>query len=86
VLHSTKGVDAAAEHLTAAAKRAQLGLAARCRAKGINDFSLCTRLHRAPVKPILTFGAEVWAPHLLPTLGYALASPFSAPRPISCAA
>jgi hypothetical protein len=73
VLQSTKGV--ATEYLTAAAKRAQLGLAARCRGKGINDFSLRTRLHRALIEPIPTFRAEVWAPRLLPTLEYALASP-----------
>jgi hypothetical protein len=39
------------------------------------DFALRTRLYRALVEPILTYGAEVWAPDLMPSVQSALGAP-----------
>ena len=75
VMHSTRGVGPAVQHVRAAGLRALWGMLARCKTMGIVDFALRTRLYRALVEPILTYGAGVWGPDLMPTTQAGLAAP-----------
>jgi hypothetical protein len=78
VLHSTRGARPAVENLRRAALRALWSLQSCCRALGVVDFTSRARLHRALVEPILTYGAEVWSPDLMPSLHSALPAPLQA--------
>jgi hypothetical protein len=78
VLHSTRGARPAVEHLRRAALRALWSLQSRCRSLGVVDFALRARLYRALVEPILTYGAEVWSPDLMPSLHSTLLAPLQA--------
>ncbi|GBG00087.1 hypothetical protein Rsub_12907 [Raphidocelis subcapitata] len=73
-LHSTKGTTPEAHQRKAAGLRAAFALLARCKQRGIADFSLRCRLFRILVEPTLNYCAEVWAPDLMRTVDAALAA------------
>ncbi|GBF96315.1 hypothetical protein Rsub_09385, partial [Raphidocelis subcapitata] len=57
-LHSTKGTTPEAHQRKAAGLRAAFALLARCKQRGIADFSLRCRLFRILVEPTLNYCAE----------------------------
>ena len=62
VMHQNGAFTCAAESLKSAAQRALFALEARCAEMGITDPRLRCRLYDAVVKPVLSYGCEVWMP------------------------
>lgn len=75
VMHQTKGLNLAVDCLKAAGMRALWGMQARCKRRGIVDFSMLCRLYRILAQPILNYCSEVWAPGLMHDLDKALHAP-----------
>ena len=62
VMHQNGSFTCAVESLESAAQRALFALQARCTELGIMDIQLRCRLYDAVVKPVLSYGCEVWMP------------------------
>ena len=62
VMHQNGSFTCAIESLKSAAQRALFALQARCAELGIMDVQLRCRLNDAVVKPVLSYGCEVWMP------------------------
>ena len=61
-MHGTKGLTFALSHLKTAAGRACFALQARCTELEITDIPLRLKLFDALVRPVMSYGCEVWAP------------------------
>ena len=64
VYHSTKGIRAAVEHLSASGTRAMHSLLMNCSDKGIKQPAFKLRLFKVLVEPILSYGCQIWGPDL----------------------
>ena len=62
VMHQNGTFTCAVESLKSAAQRALFALQARCAELGIVDTQLRCKLYDAVVKPVLSYGCEVWVP------------------------
>ena len=62
VMHQNGSFTCAVESLKSAAQRALFALQARCAELGIMDTQLRCKLYDAVVKPVLSYGCEVWMP------------------------
>ena len=62
VMHQNGTFTCAVESLKSAAQRALFALQARCAELGIVDTQLRFKLYDAVVKPVLSYGCEVWVP------------------------
>ena len=60
-LHQSKGFTFCASHLLAAARKALFGLKRRCKELHITDPRLQCSLFDTLVRPILSYGCEIWA-------------------------
>jgi hypothetical protein len=63
-LHGTKGMQAAIQRLTMSGKKAIFALRRRCAELRIFDPTLQCQLFDALVKPVLSYGCEVWSDHM----------------------
>ena len=61
-MHQNGTFTCAGESLQSAVQRALFALQARCAELGIVDTQLRYKLHDAVVKPVLSYGCEVWVP------------------------
>ena len=62
VMHRNGTFTCAVESLKSAAQRALFALQARCAELGIVNTRLRCKLYNAVVKPVLSYGCEVWVP------------------------
>ena len=62
VMHQNGTFTCAVESLKSGAQRALFALQARCAELGIVDTQLRCKLYDAVVKPVLSYGCEVWVP------------------------
>ena len=62
VMHQSGTLTHAVEGLRRAGQRAVFALHSRCAELGITDVRLRCRLYDAVVRPVLSYGCEVWAP------------------------
>jgi hypothetical protein len=63
-LHGTKGMQAAIQQLAMSGKKAVFALRHRCAELRIFDLALQCQLFDALVKPVLSYGCEVWLDHM----------------------
>jgi len=63
-LHGTKGMQTAIHRLTMLGKKAVFALRHRCVELRISDPTLQCQLFDALVKPVLSYGCEVWSDHI----------------------
>jgi hypothetical protein len=63
-LHGTKGMQAAIQRLIMSGKKAVFALRRRCAELRIFDPTLQCQLFDALVKPVLSYGCEVWSDHM----------------------
>jgi competence protein ComGF len=63
-LHGTKGMQAAIQRLTMSRKKVVFALRRRCAELHIFDPALQCQLFDALVKPVLSYGCEVWSDHM----------------------
>jgi len=63
-LHGTKGMQAAIQRLAMSGKKAVFALRRRCAELRIFDPALQCQLFDALVKPVLSYGCEVWSDHV----------------------
>jgi len=63
-LHGTKGMQAEIQRLTMLGKKAIFALQCRCAELCIFDPALQCQLFDALVKPVLSYGCEVWSDHM----------------------
>jgi hypothetical protein len=63
-LHGTKGMQAATQRLAMSRKKAVFALRRRCAKLRIFHLALQCQLFDALVKPVLSYGCEVWLDHM----------------------
>jgi len=63
-LHNTKGMQAAIQRLIILGKKVVFALRRRCAELRIFDPALQCQLFDALVKPVLSYGCEVWSDHV----------------------
>jgi len=63
-LHNTKGMQAAIQRLAMSGKKAVFALRRRCTELHIFDPTLQCQLFDTLVKPVLSYGCEVWSDHM----------------------
>ncbi len=63
-LHGTKGMQAVIQRLEMLGKKAIFALRRRCAELRISDPALQCQLFDALVKPVLSYGCEVWSDHI----------------------
>jgi hypothetical protein len=63
-LHRTKGMQAAIQRLAMSRKKAVFALRRRCAELCIFDPALQCQMFDALVKPMLSYGCEVWSNHM----------------------
>jgi len=63
-LHGTKGMQAVIQRLAMSGKKAIFALRRRCAELCISDPALQCQLFDALVKPVLSYGCEVWSDHI----------------------
>ncbi len=63
-LHGTKGMQAAIQRLAMSGKKAVFALRRRCAELRIFDPALQCQMFDALVKPVLSYGCEVWSDHM----------------------
>ncbi len=63
-LHGTKGMQAAIQRLAMSGKKAVFALRRKCAKLRIFDPALQCQLFDAPIKPVLSYGCEVWLDHM----------------------
>ncbi len=63
-LHGTKGMQAAIQQLAMSGKKAVFALQHRCAEMRIFDPTLQCQLFDALIKPVLSYGCEVWSDHM----------------------
>ncbi len=63
-LHNTKGMQATIQRLAMSGKKAIFALRCRCAELCIFDLALQCQLFDALVKPVLSYGCEVWSNHM----------------------
>jgi hypothetical protein len=63
-LHDTKGMQATIQRLAMSGKKAVFALQCRCAELRIFDPALQCQLFNALIKPVLSYGCEVWSDHI----------------------
>jgi len=63
-LHGTKGMQAAIQRLAMSGKKAVFAYRRRCTELRIFDPALQCQMFDALVKPVLSYGCEIWSDHI----------------------